>query len=186
MQGGVQLMLQDEGNRMFWDTFKSMLKSVANYIAKSIMDSGKKTVKKTAKTVKEATENHEKKSLKDLTKKHQNTGIHVSKDFEISEENLKKLKTELQKYKIDFAVEKVDGEAKEGKVNCRIFCPSAHREVLGHLIGKHENPVLREGLTSRLERARGEAEAHNSQLKMQKNHNNALGKEPLKHRAPRH
>lgn len=170
-------MLQDEGNRIVFNFLKDILKKLATYTLMLTKNSGK-TV---AKTVKDNTENHEKKNLKSLMKKYRNSGIHVEKD--ISTENLDKMKQALQKLKIDFVVEPSLEDI--NKVN--IIVPSVHKQTIEYLKTKLlPDKKPKDSLTTKIANAQKVANEHNQKIAQQKKQTNVLGQDPIKHKSPTH
>lgn len=174
-------MLQDEGNRIFSNLFQQVLKKLASYAARFTKDSSKKAVKKAAGTIKDKTENHKKKNIKDLIKKH--PSVHVEEGIAVKD--LEKMKKALQKLKIDFVVEPNLKDKDKNKYN--IIVPSGHRQTVEYLHKKIKAPdTNKESLDSRLARARAAAEAHNQKITQQKKLANVLEQEPIRHKGPRH
>lgn len=166
-------MLQEEGNRILANFFKTALKKLTKYSVKFSIAGGKK--------IKTETENHKKKNIKALIKKYPDTGIHIEEN--IQPEHLKKMEEVLQKLKIDYVVE----PNQDNKNKFDIMVPVHHKQTVEYLNKKLKAPAKgTESLKSRIERARTVANNHNRKIAQQKKQANVLGQNSIKHKSPTH
>lgn len=145
------MALEEQGQQGIWDFIKKWLKKGLHVIKDAIFKKADKAI-----------EPHQMYSLKALTRKNQNMGIHDSEP--LNEDQAKLVGRELKKLRQDFYVKPVKTE--QGEKKYKIFVTNANKNLVNSLINDADAQLEKKkaSIDEKLKAAREKANGMNKDI----------------------